>query len=69
MLQKLPVNDFEWMEETSEFNEDIIKIYNEESDEGYFLEVDVRYPQKYMIFIMTYHFYLKERNWKKPKSL
>ena len=46
MLQKLPVNDFEWMEETSEFNEDIIKIYNEESDEGYFLEVDVRYPQK-----------------------
>ena len=46
MLQKLPVNDFEWTEETSEFNEDIIKIYNEESDEGYFLEVDVRYPQK-----------------------
>ena len=46
MLQKLPVNDFEWMEETSEFNEDIIKIYNEESDEGYFLEVDVRYPPK-----------------------
>ena len=46
MLQKLPVNDFEWMEETSEFNEDIIKIYNEESDEGYFPEVDVRYPQK-----------------------
>ena len=46
MLQKLPVNDFEWTEETSEFNEDIIKIYNEESDEGYFLEVDVRYPPK-----------------------
>ena len=46
MLQKLSLNDFEWMEETSEFNEDIIKIYNEESDKGYFLENDVRYPQK-----------------------
>ena len=46
MLQKLSLNDFEWMEETSEFNEDIIKIYNEESDEGYFLEIDVRYPPK-----------------------
>ena len=43
MLQKLPVNNFEWIEDTSQFNEDFIKIYNEESDEGYFLEVDVQY--------------------------
>ena len=43
MLQKLPVNNFEWIENTSQFNEDFIKIYNEESDEGYFLEVDVQY--------------------------
>ena len=46
MLQKLPVNDFEWTEETSEFNEDIIKVDNEESAEGYFLEVDIQYPEK-----------------------
>ena len=32
MLQKFPVNKFEWMEETSQFNEDFIKNYNEESD-------------------------------------
>ena len=41
MLQKLLVNSFEWIEDTSEFNEDFIKSYNEESGEGYFLEVDV----------------------------
>ena len=30
--QKYPVNKFEWIEETSQFNEDFIKNYNEESD-------------------------------------
>ena len=45
MSQKLPVNKFEWVEDTSQFNEDFIKNYNEESDEGYFLEVDVQYPE------------------------
>ena len=43
MLQKLPVNNFEWMEDTSEFNEDFIKHYNEESCAGSFLEVDTQY--------------------------
>ena len=48
MSQKLPVKSFEWIEETSQFNEDFIKNSNEESDKGYFLEVDVQYP--YMSF-------------------
>ena len=43
MSQKLPVNNFEWIKDTSQFNEDFIKNYNEESDEVYFLEVDVQY--------------------------
>ena len=46
MSQKLPVNNFQQTEETSQFNEDYIKNYNEESDEGYFLEVDIQYPEK-----------------------
>ena len=37
MLQKLPVNNFEWIEDAFQFNEDFIKSCNEESDEGYFL--------------------------------
>ena len=36
MLQKLPVNNFEWIKDTSQFNEDFIKNYNEESDKEYF---------------------------------
>ena len=46
MVQKLPVNSFEWIEDTSQFNEDFIKNYKEESDNGYFLEVDVQYLEK-----------------------
>ena len=46
MSQKLPVNNFEWIEDTSQFNEYIIKSYDEESNEGYFPEVDVQYPEK-----------------------
>ena len=60
MLQKLPVKNFEWTIDTSQFNEDFIKNYNEESDEGYFLEVDVQYLKNYMNLIMIYNFYLKE---------
>ena len=46
MSQKVPVNNLEWIEGTSQFNEDFMKNYNEESDEGYFLEVDVQYLEK-----------------------
>ena len=46
MTQKLVVNKFEWIEDTFQFNEDFIKNYDEESDEKYFLEVDVQYLEK-----------------------
>ena len=43
--KKLAVNKFEWIEDTSKFNEDfknnIIK-----KNEGYFLKVDIYYPEK-----------------------
>ena len=46
MSQKRPVNNFETIGDTSQFNEDFMKSYNKESDEGFFLEVDVQYTQK-----------------------
>ena len=46
MPQKLPVNNFEWIKDTSQFNEDFSKNYNEESDEGYILDTDVQYLEK-----------------------
>ena len=59
MSQKLPVNNFEWIKDASQFNEDFIINYKEESNEGYFLEVDVYYLENYMNFIMICHFYLR----------
>ena len=46
MLQKLPANNFEWIIDTSQFNEDFIKNYSEENNDGCFLEVDVQYLKK-----------------------
>ena len=46
MYQKLPVNSFKWEDDLSRFNERFIKNYNENSDIGYFLEVDVEYLKK-----------------------
>ena len=46
MFQKLAVDGFEWVEDSSQFNEDFIKSCNEKSDEGYFLEVDIQHPEK-----------------------
>ena len=45
MSQKRPVNGFEWVEDLSHFKKDFIKNYNENSDKGYLLEVDVEYPK------------------------
>ena len=45
MSKKLPVNGFKWENDLSKFNENFIKNYNENSDVGYFLEVDVEYPK------------------------
>ena len=60
MSQNLLVNKFEWLQDTSKFNEDFIKNYNEKIDQGHFIEVDVQYVKKYMDFIIIYHFHLKE---------
>ena len=45
MSKKLPVNGFKWENDLSRFNENFIKNYNENSDVGYFLEVDIEYPK------------------------
>ena len=45
-VTKIPVNNFEWIEDTSKFNEDLTKSYNEQSDEGYFHKVDIKYLEE-----------------------
>ena len=44
-MQKLPINNFQWIENTSQFNQGFIKGYNGESNERYFLEVEIQYPE------------------------
>ena len=48
MSQKLPINGFEWVKKSRlwRFKEISIKNYDENSDKGYFFEVDVDYPKK-----------------------
>ena len=59
MSQKFPINNSRWIE-------NFIKNYNEESDEGYFLEADVQYPEK---FHELHNDYLKESILQNLKNL
>ena len=45
MLQKLPVDGFEWVEDLSVIDEYFIKNYDEDSDVGYIIEEDIEYPR------------------------
>ena len=45
MPQKLPVDGFKWKQYISEFNEDFIKNYYEDSDKEYISEVGVEQPK------------------------
>ena len=47
MSLKLPVHGFDWIKETCSFIKRLHKKnYEEDSDVGYFLEIDVQYPEK-----------------------
>ena len=45
MSQKLLVDGFKWVKDLSKFDEDFIKKYDENSNTGYFLEVETEYPK------------------------
>ena len=45
MIQKLLVNGFKWVEDLSQFKNDFIKNYDENSNKEYFPEVNLGYPK------------------------
>ena len=69
MSQKLPVNGFEWVEDLSQFKEDFIKNYDEDSNKGYFLEVVVEYPKKLFILHSALSFLSEKSKLKNVISL
>ena len=69
MSQKLPVNGFKWVKRLLKFNERFIKKYDENSNKGYFLEVDVKYPKNLFNLHKDFAFYLNDRKSKNVKSL
>ena len=61
MSQKLPVSIFEWIKDTSQFNEDFIKKTTmKKVMKDIFSKLMFNVLKNYMNFIMTYHFYEKE---------
>ena len=46
MSQKLHVNGFKWIKNTSKIDEKFIKNCDEDRDKGYIFEVDVEYPRR-----------------------
>ena len=58
---KIPVNSFEREENNHKFNEDFIKNYDEDSNKGYFLEVDIEYS-KNLFNLHSDLLFLPERN-------
>ena len=70
MLQKLPVNNFEWIKYTSQLNEDFIKkTIKKKGINNIFSKLTFIMLKNYMNFITIYHFYLREWRLKKSKSL
>ena len=60
MSQKLPVNNFGWIKDTSQFKKDFIKTIMKNMMKDIFLKLMFSILKSYMNCIMVYHFYPKE---------
>ena len=69
MSQKLPVNGFKWVNKLTKFDERFIKNYDENSDKGYNLEVDVEYPKSLFNLYKDLPFLVERKKIEKCKSL
>ena len=69
MLQKLPVDGFEWVEDVPVIDEDFIVNYDEDSDVGYIIEADVEYPKHLQSMYSDLPFLPERMNINKYKKL
>ena len=72
MCENLPVNGFKWVTKLDKFKKDFITNYNENSNAGYFVDVDIEYSKnlhKMHIIFITYIFYLIQKKIAKIEKL
>ena len=46
MSQKFPVDGFEWVDDISEIDKNFVKNYDEDSNVGYVIKADIKYPKE-----------------------
>ena len=68
MWQELLVNNFEWIEDTFQFNKDFVKNYNEKVMTDIFLTLMFNILKICMNFIIFTIFTWKNENWKSRKT-
>ena len=66
--QAFSVDSFKCVENTSQFTKAFLQNANEDSDERYFIEADVKYPEKIYDLHNNLPFWLNEKNWKSWKT-
>ena len=67
--QKLPKSNWKWVEDTSQFNDDVIKNNNGKSEERYFLEADVQYLEIFYELYSDLPFLTERKKLKKVRKL
>ena len=69
MSQKLPINNFNWIEDTFQFNEDFIKTIIKKVIHDIFLKLMFNIPKNYMNFLIILTFLLERKNFENVEKL
>ena len=67
--RNLPVYGLAWVEETSQFNEEFIKIYDKDSNIGKFLKTDDLYSEKLHVLHNDLFFLSERKKFEKIEEL